>query len=173
MPSIAQRVILAEFWPRRLIAFAGGAVGALALAPLGFFPAFFVPMVLAVWLIDGSAADSTWASLRRAAGAGWWMGFGYFVAGLWWLGAAFLVEADRFAWALPLGVVGLPAGLALVTAFGFVLARLTWSPGAARIFALAAGLTASEWLRGHVLTDRKSTRLNSSHSRLSRMPSSA
>jgi apolipoprotein N-acyltransferase len=152
MPSIAQRVILADFWPRRLIAFAGGAFGALALAPFGFVPAFFVPMVLAVWLIDGSAADSTWASLRRAAGAGWWMGFGYFIAGLWWLGAAFLVEADRFAWALPLGVVGLPAVLALFTAFGFVLARLMWSPGAARIFALAAGLTAGEWLRGHVLT---------------------
>jgi apolipoprotein N-acyltransferase len=152
MPSIAQRVILADFWPRRLIAFTGGAVGALALAPFGFFPAFFVPMALAVWLIDGSAADSTWASLRRAAGAGWWMGFGYFIAGLWWLGAAFLVEAERFAWALPLGVVGLPAGLALFTAFGFMLARLMWSPGAARIFALAAGLTAGEWLRGHVLT---------------------
>jgi apolipoprotein N-acyltransferase len=27
-----------------------------------------------------------------------------------------------------------------------------WSPGAARIFALAAGLTLAEWLRGHVLT---------------------
>ena len=33
------------------------------------------------------------------------MGFGYFLAGLWWVGSAFLVEADRFAWALPLGVV--------------------------------------------------------------------
>ncbi len=86
------------------------------------------------------------------AGAGWWMGFGYFVAGLWWLGSAFLAEADRFAWALPLGVLGLPAGLAIFTAFGFLVARLMWSPGAARIFALAAGLSVSEWLRGHVLT---------------------
>jgi apolipoprotein N-acyltransferase len=152
MASIAQRVILADFWPRRLIALGGGAFGALALAPFGFFPAFFVPMVLAVWLIDGSAGESAWASSRRAAGAGWWMGFGYFIAGLWWLGAAFLVEADRFAWALPLGVVGLPAGLAMFTAFGFFLARLMWSSGAARIFALAAGLTVAEWLRGHVLT---------------------
>jgi apolipoprotein N-acyltransferase len=62
------------------------------------------------------------------------------------------VEAERFAWALPLGVVGLPAGLALFTAFGFLLARLMWSPGAARILALAAGLTIAEWMRGHILT---------------------
>ena len=152
MFAIAQRVILADAWPRRLIAFCGGAFGALALAPIGFFPAFCVPMVFAVWLLDGAGGDSRWTTLRRAAGAGWWMGFGYFVAGLWWLGSAFLAEADRFAWALPLGVLGLPAGLAIFTAFGFLVARLMWSPGAARIFALAAGLSASEWLRGHVLT---------------------
>lgn len=152
MESLAQRVVLADRWPRRLIAFGGGAVGALALAPINFFPAFFVPMILAVWLIDGSSSDTLWASLRRAAGAGWWMGFGYFVAGLWWLGNAFLTEADKFAWALPLGVLGLPAGLALFTAFGFLVARLLWSGGAARIFALAAGLSLAEWLRGHVLT---------------------
>ncbi len=63
-----------------------------------------------------------------------------------------LVEADQFAWALPLAVIGLPAVLALFTALGFALARLLWSPGSLRIFALAAGLGAAEWLRGHVLT---------------------
>ncbi|MBB4197018.1 apolipoprotein N-acyltransferase [Rhodoblastus sphagnicola] len=152
MLSLSQKVILAEGWTRRLIAFFGGAIGVLALAPFSFFPAFFVPMTLAVWLIDGSSGESLWASLRRAAGAGWWLGFGYFVAGLWWLGVAFLTDADRFAWALPLGVVGLPAGLAIFTGLGFALARLLWSPGAARIFALAAGLSAAEWIRGHVLT---------------------
>ena len=48
---------------------------------------------------------------------GWSWGFGYFLAGLWWLGAAFLVEADAFAWPMPLGVVGLPAALALFPAW--------------------------------------------------------
>ena len=90
--------------------------------------------------------------MRRAALDGWFWGFGFFVAGLWWLGAAFLVEADAFAWAMPLGVLGLPALLALFPAFGFALARLLWTPGAARILALAAGLTVSEWLRGHLFT---------------------
>lgn len=152
MLFLSHKVILAEGWTRRLIAFFSGAIGVLALAPFSFFPAFFVPMTVAVWLIDGSSGETRWAGVRRAAGAGWWLGFGYFVAGLWWLGVAFLTEADRFAWALPLGVLGLPAGLAIFTGLGFALARLMWSPGSARIFALAAGLSAAEWLRGHVLT---------------------
>ena len=69
---------------------------------------------------------------------GWFWGFGYFVAGLWWLGAAFLVEADQFAWAMPFGVLGLPAVLAFFPALGFALARLFWPPDAWRILAFAA-----------------------------------
>ncbi len=118
--SFPERVILAEGWTRRAIAFCAGAVGALALAPVDFAPAMFVPLTVAVWLIDGSGAMGRArfapASLLSAAGAGWWLGFGYFLAGLWWLGAALLVEADQFAWALPLAVLGIPAGLALFTA---------------------------------------------------------
>jgi apolipoprotein N-acyltransferase len=152
-------VILAEGWTRRAIAFAAGACGALAIEPVDLAPAMIVPLSVAVWLIDGSIGASPspdfrtrFASLRAAASAGWWVGFGYFLAGLWWLGAALLVEADQFAWALPLAVIGLPAALAIFPALGFVLASLLWSPGPLRIFALAAGLGASEWLRGHLLT---------------------
>jgi apolipoprotein N-acyltransferase len=153
--ALAHRVILAWGWPRRLIAFVAGAVGALAMAPLNVLPALAVAMTAAVWLIDGAAGsdkDGRLSSIRAAAATGWWFGFGYFVAGLWWLGAAFLVEADEFAWALPLGVVALPAGLALFTALGFALARLLWQRNAMRIVALAVGLSASEWLRGHLFT---------------------
>jgi apolipoprotein N-acyltransferase len=155
--ALAQSVILAWDWRRRAIAFGAGAIGALALPPFDFLPATLAPMMAAVWLIDGSAVvgargRSTLGSMRSAFGAGWCWGFGYFVAGLWWLGAAFLVEADKFAWALPLGVLALPAGLAFFPALGFALARLLWTPGPARILALAVGLGAAEWLRGLVLT---------------------
>jgi apolipoprotein N-acyltransferase len=92
------------------------------------------------------------AAVRNAFSAGWWWGFGYFVAGFWWLGAAFLVEPQDFVWAMPLGVLGLPAFLALFPALGFALARLGWSPGPSRILMLAAALGFSEWLREHVLT---------------------
>jgi apolipoprotein N-acyltransferase len=153
--SIAQRVILSEGWARRGIAFVAGAAGALALAPVDFAPAMFAPPMIAVWLIDGCAAGPSRLSLRpvfSAAGDGWWMGFGYFLAGLWWLGAATLVEPDQFAWALPLAVFAMPAALALFWALGFAAARLLWSASSARVFALATGLGGAEWLRGHILT---------------------
>jgi apolipoprotein N-acyltransferase len=156
-PTLPRRIILARGWTRRAIAFFAGATGALALAPFDVIPAMFVPLTVAVWLIDGAADDESEkrlarASIMSAAGAGWWLGFGYFVAGLWWMGAAMLVEADQFAWALPLAVFGLPAVLALFTAAGFAAARLLWSRGGLRVFALAAGLGAAEWLRGHLFT---------------------
>ena len=153
--GVAQSVIVAWGWKRRLIALFSGALGALAMAPLDLFPALIVSMCVAVWLVDGSAQGEgrvSLASLRAAAGAGWWWGFGYFLAGLWWLGAAFLVEAETWAWALPLGVVVLPACLALFPALGFAIARFIWTPSASRVLALAVALTASEWLRGHVLS---------------------
>jgi apolipoprotein N-acyltransferase len=165
MFSLAEKVILSSGWRRRAIAFGTGAVGALALAPVDFLPAMIVPMTAAVWLIDGSAERKSatpergflgrgaqFTSVRRSFEIGWWWGFGYFVASLWWLGAAFLVEPDEFAWALPLGVFGLPAYLALFPAFGFGLARLLWTPGASRILVLAATLGGAEWLRGRLLT---------------------
>jgi apolipoprotein N-acyltransferase len=159
MYSAAEFVILAGGWRRRLIGFCGGACGALALAPVDFLFAMIVPMTIAVWLIDGAAeakqvpgARLRSAAVRNAFTAGWWWGFGYFVAGFWWLGAAFLVEPQDFVWAMPLGIFGLPAFLALFPALGFALARLGWAAGPSRILMLAAALGFSEWLREHVLT---------------------
>ena len=154
--SFAEGVILSWGWRRRAIAFCAGAAGALALPPFSLFALMVVPMTVAIWLIDGAydrgGGRAFMASLRAAFGAGWWMGFGYFVAGLWWVGAAFLVEADKFAWALPLGVVALPAGLAVFPAIGFAIARALWSPGPLRILAFAFGLGVSEWARGLLFT---------------------
>src|SRR6516164_4998614 len=156
LASLVEGVILSWGWRRRAIAFVSGAVGALALPPLSLFALIAVPLTIAVWLIDGAQDRGSrrplTASLRAAFGAGWWMGFGYFLAGLWWVGSAFLVEADKFAWALPLGVVALPAALAVFPAAGFALARLLWSPGPARVFAFAFGLGVAEWARGLVFT---------------------
>nr|WP_047580163.1 apolipoprotein N-acyltransferase [Methylobacterium sp. ZNC0032] len=152
LARVAEAVILGWGWRKRLIALAAGASGALALPPLDLWPVIVVPMTIAVWLIDGAVGTSAWSRFRAAFAAGWWWGFGFFIAGLWWLGAAFLVEADKFAWAMPLGVVALPAFLALFPAFAFGFARLAWPRGAGRILVLAAMLALSEWLRGHVLT---------------------
>jgi apolipoprotein N-acyltransferase len=156
MPSLIEGIILSWGWRRRAIAFGSGAIGALALPPFSLFPLIAVPLTVAVWLIDGAQDHGSGrrlaGSLKAAFGAGWWMGFGYFLAGLWWIGSALLVEADKFAWALPLAVVALPAALAVFPAAGFALARALWSPGPARIFALAFGLGVAEWARGLLFT---------------------
>src|SRR5215207_5408270 len=189
MMRLVDRAILARGWRRWLMAFAAGAVGALAMPPFGFLPALVLSLAPAIGLLDGTVRDgpsnidpksgfhswdpsdaplfeprvverdpegrttrSRWAPFKNAALLGWTWGFGYFLAGLWWLGAAFLVEADQFAWALPFGVLGLPALLAFFTALGFLLARLLWTGDPTRILALVLGLTVSEWLRGHLFT---------------------
>ncbi|MGO4706531.1 apolipoprotein N-acyltransferase [Microvirga sp. 2MCAF38] len=155
MTNLVDHVVRLNGWRRWLSAFAAGAIGALAMPPFGFLPALFLSLTPAIWLLDGCGDVKTAfdrKALRAAAVTGWFWGFGYFVAGLWWLGAAFLVEADQFAWAMPFGVLGLPALLAFFTAFGFALARLIWTKDGTRILAFAFGLTVCEWLRGHLFT---------------------
>lgn len=154
LAALRGRLLMLRFaggWRRRGIAAFAGALGGLAMPPFGLWPVLAVSFPVLVLLIDGCRGD-----LRRrllgAAGAGWWFGFGYFLASLWWIGAAFLVEASVFGWLLPFAVVAMPAGLALFTALGAAIARALWSKGALRLFAFAFGLTVSEWLRGHVLT---------------------
>ncbi len=149
--GLTHAIVLAWGWRRWLIAFGAGALSALAMAPFNAWPVLFLTFSTLVWLIDGSGSGR-WGGVAAAAATGWWFGFGYFLAGLYWIGYAFLVDAPTFGWLLPIAVIGLPAGLALFTAFGVALARILWTRGAPRILALAVALTAAEWLRGHVLT---------------------
>jgi apolipoprotein N-acyltransferase len=148
---LANAIVLAWGWRRSLVAFLAGASTVLALPPVEFWPVPFITFPVLVWLIDGAAGGKR-GGVPAAALAGWWFGFGYFVAGLYWIGNALLVDAKTFGWLLPFAIVGLPAALALFTAFGAALARLLWTRGALRILSLAFALTLSEWLRGHLFS---------------------
>lgn len=150
LAAAAHPIVLAWGWRRRGYAFAAGAASALAMAPYDLWPVLALTLPVLVWLIDGAGAGLN--GTRAAFAAGWWFGFGYFLAGLYWIGMALLVEADRFAWFLPAAVIGIPAGLALFTGFGTALAHRLWTTGPARILAFASAMTAAEWLRGHILT---------------------
>jgi apolipoprotein N-acyltransferase len=149
--GLIHAIVLSWGWRRWLVAFVAGALSALAMAPFNVWPVLFLTFPALVWLIDGTGGGH-WRGVTVAATTGWWFGFGYFLAGLYWIGYAFLVDAPTFGWLLPIAVIGLPAGLAIFPAFGVALARLLWTRGGARILALGVALTASEWLRGHVLT---------------------
>jgi apolipoprotein N-acyltransferase len=151
LTSLSHSVTLAWGWRRILAPFLAGAITTLALAPANLWPVPFLTFPVLVWLVDGSAGGRLGGTLAAAV-VGWWFGFGYFVTGLYWVGNALLVDAKTFGWFLPFAVIGLPAYLALFSALGVGLARLVWAPGGSRVLALAAALTVSEWLRGHLLT---------------------
>lgn len=150
-------VALAELrgWRRYLAAFVAGAASVFALPPYDLLPVLFVTIPVLVWLLDGVGEPTRSRRRRvmwRAGLVGWWFGFGYFFLGLYWVGHAFLVEAEKFAFLLPLAITLLPAGLGLFTGAAAALARLFWFRGYRRVAALAIAWTLFEWLRGHVLT---------------------
>jgi apolipoprotein N-acyltransferase len=143
--------MLAFGWKRAAIAAIAGAASIFTLAPFNLWPVGFLTFPFLVWLIDGAAAGR-FGKMATAGVIGWWFGFGYFLAGLYWIGNAVLVDAPTFGWLLPFAILLPPAGLALFTAFGVMLSRLLWTRGPARLLTLGIGLTASEWLRGWLLT---------------------
>ncbi len=155
MERLAGTIMLSSGFNRILIALIAGAIGALALPPVGFFASLFVSFTLLVWLIDGTTGSPDGGLLSRTFKVfllGWIFGLGYFVAGLWWLGNALLLEADEFAWALPLAILGLPAFLALFYGLAVMMANSLWSDGWGRIAALSASFGLAEWLRSFVAT---------------------
>ncbi len=154
MQALAARIVLLWGVRRAGLAVLAGAIGALALPPFDIFASMFVSFTLLVWLLDGATgnAETGRAGLSSSFWTGWFFGFGYFVSGLWWLGNALLLEADEFAWAIPLAVLGLPAVLAIFYGIATMLARLVWSDGMGRIAALAAAFGLVEWLRSVVAT---------------------
>ncbi len=140
-------------WRRWLAAFGLGAASVLAMPPFALWPVLFLTFSGLVLLLDGAAVER---SLRKhmtaSAVLGWWFGFGYLLFGLYWIGAAFLVQAERFALLMPFAITLLPAYLACYFALATAATAVAWRPGPSRLLALALALAATEWLRGHWFT---------------------
>lgn len=141
------RPIGAWRWRALLLAMAAGALMSAAHPPLQFPWVFFLGMPALVWLI--SAAGNS----RAAAWIGWGAGFGHFVTVFHWMGYPFLVDAEQFAWLMPLPVLIFPALLAIFWAVAFGFARRFW-PGQviAGVIVLATSITAVEILRSFLFT---------------------
>lgn len=133
------------FWRALALAFALGAVAALALPPVHFVPILLAS--LPALLIMAAAAPTA----RRAAWIGLFWGWGFHVAGLHWLTNAILTEVERFWWLVPVAVPALALPLGAFTILPALAARLA-APGWPRILAFAAAWTAAEMLRGVVFT---------------------
>ena len=139
---------------RAMAAILLGAVSLSAFAPMHFWPILFLSLGGLVWLLDGChASHSALRDRLKCAGmAGFWFGFGFFLAGLYWVAEAFLVEPWRHGWLIPFVMTALPGGMALFFAAAAALAMALWRPGPARVFALAIALGLAEYARGHVLS---------------------
>jgi apolipoprotein N-acyltransferase len=159
--SAAHRLAGLRTMQRNAAAFLCGAASMLAFAPFGAWPVLWLTLPALMWLTEGAEADARgtprfapWRRVAagRSAEVGWWFGFGYHLAGLYWIGAAFLVEAEVFAWLMPLAVTILPAGLGLFFALASAVTTLSRVRKIPRAIAFATMLAMAEWLRGHVLT---------------------
>ncbi|HVB15358.1 MAG TPA: apolipoprotein N-acyltransferase [Stellaceae bacterium] len=147
---LAQELAALSGWRRYGLALLLGILLAGALPPFDLSPLVFLVFPGLLWLDEGSAGP--WASARL----GYVFGLGFFVAGLYWVAAALFVDIDRFWWALPFAVLGLPAALAFYPAAalgltGVAASRLRLSAGA-RVCLFAVAWSAAEWARGHFLT---------------------
>ena len=152
--TVAQRLRGLDGWPRSAVAFLAGLIAALSMPPFFAWPVLLLCFPIFVWLLDGIAARPG-PRLRRFVAAqtlGWAFGFGYFIASLYWIGAAFLVEAEVYAWMMPLAVIALPAGMALYWGGAAAFSVVLWRPGIRRILVLAVFFSIAEWLRGHLFT---------------------
>jgi apolipoprotein N-acyltransferase len=132
--------------------FLAGALAALAMPPLYWFPLAVAGIAFFVWQWDGAAGP------RDALLRGWAWGLGHFAVGSYWIVEAFYVPPAEYG---PLGVP-IVAGLALLMGFypGIAAAAARWlvtrrpglGSGYRRLLVLAVCWTAAEWLRGHLFT---------------------
>ena len=156
---------------RYAVAAMAGAMSVLAFAPYHFAPVLFLTLPVLLWLseptptINRFPADtaSRWAlpavalhvtrqNLGRGFAIGWWFGFGFHLAGLYWIGGAFLVQAEVFAWLLPVAVMLMPAGLAIFHGIAMMFVASVGGSAVARLLAFVIALSISEWLRGNIFT---------------------
>ncbi len=115
-------------WKRLLVAFAAGAISALAFAPLDFFPFLLLSFAVLVVLLDGVAEHPK--RIRNAIFCGWAFGFGQFMVGMHWIFYPFLVDPLHHAWQIPFVALLFPGGLALFMALSSAAAMALWRPGA-------------------------------------------
>ena len=57
MDRLARAVMLSWGWPRRGLAFAAGALSALAQPPFFAFPVLWITLPVLVWLLDGAVEE--------------------------------------------------------------------------------------------------------------------
>ncbi|WP_119419373.1 apolipoprotein N-acyltransferase [Desertibaculum subflavum] len=144
MAAFAARVAALTGWRRGLLALILGA-GLTAAQPPVDLVIMLVPGFTGLcWLLDGARGR------RGRFVTVWCFAFGHYLTGVYWISESFYVDAERYAWLVPVPLLVLPAVMALLPAAGFAAAP--WPRAAlARPFALAAIWLAVDWLKAYGL----------------------
>jgi apolipoprotein N-acyltransferase len=129
-----------------LLSFVLGALIAAALPPLNLIFLLPVSFTGLLWILD------TANTRRQAFLAGWWFGWGQFIAGLYWIGVAFTVDAKTHALLMPLPVLVLPAILAILSGFATLVTHVSRAGSLARVFIFSGAWIAFEYIRGVIFT---------------------
>ncbi len=127
-----------------------GAVAAASFAPVYFWPGLPVGFAVFFWSLDAARVGPKPA--RAGALRGWAFGFGYFLVSTYWMSFSMLVQAEQFAWMMPIAILGMPTFLGVfIAAAGAIAARVSGG-SARRMLALIFAFSLMEYARGHVLT---------------------
>lgn len=142
--AFAARIAALRGWRRAALALILGAALTAAQPPVDLVVMLVPGFTGLCWLLDGA---------RGRCGrfvTVWCFAFGHYLTGVYWISESFYVDAERYAWLVPVPLLVLPAVMAMLPAAGFTLAP--WPRAAlARPFALAAIWLAVDWLKAYGL----------------------
>lgn len=130
----------------RAVAFALGLLAVLSMPPLYQFYVLIPAFSGLLWL--SVAQPSRW----QAFAVGWWFGGGFFTAGLYWISFALLVDAEKFAWLMPIAIFGFAIGLGLFCAVVSLAVKMTPGGLTAKALVLGGMWTVLEWVRSWLFT---------------------
>lgn len=133
-----------------LLLFCAGGLSVLGHAPFFYWPCFGLGIIALIIALDNAKnnGSSKFSFFLRAFS----FGLGYFSCGMFWVGAAFLVDAEKFAWLMPFAVVGLSAFLASYWGIAGLLYGIFANYSPFRVFWFASIFSLMEFARGHLFT---------------------
>lgn len=142
-----QRLASLAGWRRRFVLLAFGGCAALAMPPVYALPLLMVAYVGLQWVLNAAMTR------RQRFWAGWWFGWGFFIAGNYWIAISMTVDVAQFGWLIPFTVFGLTAALAIFFGLAALLAgEVRAHTALPRAVWFACVMAAMEWVRGHILT---------------------
>lgn len=123
-----------------------------ALPPIYILPLAFIGFSGLFLLLDRCT------TAKQAFFTGWFFGVGFFGGGLYWLTNAFLVNAGKHGWLIPIAIPALAFAMGLFIGLTTLSAHFMWrnqkhpSQAFARIILFAVAWTLWEWVRSWIFT---------------------